>query len=170
MKQETGYQRQENGGRRTENGGRRPEARGRILVSGLLVSRSGYAFLVTVLVIGVMATATATSLMLLGWAAEQNGLLVQQSSQAEAYARSCIERTIRTLRADPSYAGSGVILYARGSCVVRPVVGDGVNDRRVCVEGRSGKSTRRFQVNVAELFPRVKTSSFDEVSAFTLCP
>lgn len=136
----------------------------------LLRSRGGYAFLVTVLVIGVMATATATSLMLLGWAAEQNGFLIERSAQAEEYAKSCIERTFRRLRLDPSYAGGETMTFAKGSCVVRPVVGDGVNDRRICVQGTSGRSTRRFEVGVEQLFPRILTSSFSEVASFTLCP
>lgn len=132
--------------------------------------RDGYAFLVTVLVIGVMATATATSLMLLGWAAEQNGFLYERSGQAEEYAKSCIERTFRRLRTEPTYAGGETMTFAKGSCVIHPVAGDGINDRRICVEGTSGRSTRRFQLNVSDLFPRIKTSSFAEVAAFTLCP
>lgn len=135
-----------------------------------LRSRDGYAFLVTVLVIGIMATATATSLMLLGWAAEQNGFLVEQTAQAEEHARSCIDRTFRRLRTEPTYAGDETIAFTQGSCIIHPVVGDGINDRRICVEGVSGRSTRRFEVLVSELFPRIKTASFAEVSAFTLCP
>ncbi len=133
-------------------------------------SRDGYAFLITVLVIGVMAVATATSLMLLGWAAEQNGLLIERSGQAEEYAKACLERTFRRLRLEPTYAGNETITFPKGSCVVRPVVGDGVNDRRVCVEGRSGNVVRRFQADIAELFPAIRTSSFAEVVAFTSCP
>lgn len=133
-------------------------------------SRDGYAFLITVLVIGVMAVATATSLMLLGWAAEQNGLLIERSGQAEEYAKACLERTFRRLRLEPTYAGNETITFPKGSCVIRPVVGDGVNDRRVCVEGRSGNVVRRFQADIAELFPAIRTSSFAEVVAFTSCP
>lgn len=133
-------------------------------------SRPGYAFLVTVLVIGVMATATATSLMLLGWAAEQNGFLIERSAQAEEYAKGCLERTFRRLRLEPTYAGNETVTFPKGSCYVRPVAGDGVNDRRVCVEGRSGQTTRRFQVEIEELFPRIKTASFAEVVDFSLCP
>lgn len=133
-------------------------------------SRDGYAFLVTVLVIGVMATATATSLMLLGWAAEQNGFLIERSGQAEEYAKACLERTFRTLRLNPAYAGDETIVFPKGSCVIHPVVGDGVNDRRVCVEGRSGNVVRRFQANIAQLFPAIRSSSFAEVTAFTSCP
>ncbi len=133
-------------------------------------SRPGYAFLVTVLVIGVMATATATSLMLLGWAAEQNGFLMERSAQAEEYAKGCIERTFRKLRLEPTYAGNETVTFPKGSCLIRPVAGDGINDRRVCVEGRSGQTTRRFQIEIEELFPRIRTASFAEVVAFTLCP
>ncbi len=133
-------------------------------------SHPGYAFLVTVLVIGVMATATATSLMLLGWAAEQNGFLMERSAQAEEYAKGCIERTFRKLRLEPTYAGNETVTFPKGSCLIRPVAGDGINDRRVCVEGRSGQTTRRFQIEIEELFPRIRTASFAEVVAFTLCP
>lgn len=136
----------------------------------LLRTRDGYAFLVTVLVIGVMATATATSLMLLGWAAEQNGFLVERSGQAEEYAKSCLERTFLQLRTEPTYAGGETFTFPKGSCVIHAVAGDGLYDRRVCVEGKSGKTTRRFQVAIAELFPRIKTSAFAEVAEFTLCP
>lgn len=117
-----------------------------------------------------MAAATATSLMLLGWAAEQNGFLIERSGQAEQYARSCIDRVFLRLRAEPTYAGGETVTFPKGSCVIHPVLGDGVNDRRVCVEGKSAKSTRRFQAAVAEVFPKIKISSFAEVAAFTLCP
>ena len=135
----------------------------------LLRSRDGYAFLVTVLVIGVMATATATSLMLLGWAAEQNGFLIERAGQADEYAKACIERTFLRLRTEPTYAGGETVTFPKGSCVIHPVAGDGVNDRRVCVEGRSGNTVKRLQVAVSQLFPSIKTSSFAEVVAFTLC-
>lgn len=136
----------------------------------IMRSHPGYAFLVTVLVVGIIATATSTSLMLLGWAAEQNGLLVEQSGQAEEYARTCVERTFRMLRSEPSYAGGETVTFPKGTCVIHPVLGDGGNDRRICVEGVSGRSTRRFQVEVSEVFPSIKTSSFAEVVAFTSCP
>ncbi len=136
----------------------------------MMRSHNGYAFLVTVLVIGVMATATATSLILLGWAAEQNGFLFERSAQAEEYAKSCLERTFRRLRTEPTYAGGESVMFAKGSCVIHPIAGDGINDKRVCIEGTSGRSTRRFQASIAELFPTITMSSFAEVVTFTLCP
>ncbi len=136
----------------------------------IVSSRPGYAFLLMVLIVGVIAAATATSLMLLGWAAEQNGFLLERSAQAEEYAKSCVEQTFRTLRLDPSYAGGETRIFPKGSCIIHPVVADGVNDRRLCVEGVSGSSMRRFQVNIEELFPRLAISSYEEVASFTLCP
>lgn len=134
-------------------------------------SHPGYALLISILVIGVMAAATASSLMLLGWAAEQNGFLVQQATQAEENARSCVERIIRAMRLDPKgEIGAQSLTLPNGSCTIRMIVGDGVNDRRVCVEGKNGDTVRRFQLQIAELFPKVRTSSFTEVTTFTLCP
>lgn len=131
--------------------------------------RDGYIFLVTVLVIGVIASATAASLMLLGWAAEQNGLLLVQSTQAYEYAQTCVERTLRELRSDLGYSGNITITFDRGSCVINTIGGSGNENRYVCITGFSGDAVRRIQVDVAALIPTVRVRSWEEVSAFTLC-
>jgi len=133
-------------------------------------SHNGYVFLVTVLVVGVIATVTATSLMLLGWAAEQNGQLVAQSTQAFEYAQACVERTLRDLRYDPAYAGSGTINFTYGTCSVSRIAGHGNDDRAICSTGISGQNTRRLEVQILQLYPSVVVQSWREVSSFSLCP
>ncbi len=86
-----------------------------------LTSRPGYIFLVTVLVIGAIASATATSLLLLGWAAEQNGLLLMQSAQAYEHANTCAERALRELRRDLAYTGNVTHTFEYGSCEIRVI-------------------------------------------------
>ncbi len=131
--------------------------------------RPGYMFLVSVLFIGAIATATSVSLMLLGWAAQQNGQLVAQSTQAFEYAQTCAERTLRNLRYDPAYAGSGTITLSDGSCAVRSVTGQGNDTRVICSTGYSGQNTRRLEVVVSRLYPSVIVQSWREVSSFSLC-
>lgn len=133
-------------------------------------SRDGYVFLVTVLVVGVIATVTATSLMLLGWAAEQNGQLIAQSAQAFEYAQSCVERTLKRLLDDPAYAGSGTITFDYGNCHVYTIGGQGNDSRTICSEGFSGDNTRRLEVQLLRLYPSVQIRSWREVSSFTKCP
>lgn len=132
-------------------------------------SHSGYIFLVTVLVLGAMAATTALSQLLLGWAAEENGILLAQSTQALEYARTCAERTIYNLRLDPTYAGERTFNLTRGSCSVQSVGGAGNLDRTICVSGSSGNTVRRFDILIAQLFPRVLISSWREVTTSTLC-
>lgn len=131
--------------------------------------RNGYIFLVTVLVIGVVASATAASLALLGWAAEQNGLLLQQSNQAYEYAQTCAERALRSLRSDFAYYGDVTIPFTYGSCVIHPITGTANENRSICTEGYSGNSVHRLQLDVAQLFPSVRIRAWEEVSSFTLC-
>lgn len=133
-------------------------------------SRPGYIFLVSVLVIGVIASATATSLMLLGWAAEQNGLVVVQTSRAFEYAQTCAERAIRSLRADPGYAGGHETQFEWGACEVLAIGGGGNTDRSVCIEGSSGDHVRRMEIDIERLFPSTVIASWKEVPEFTLCP
>lgn len=133
-------------------------------------SRPGYIFLITILVIGSIATATATSLLLLGWAAEQNGLLVAQSTQAYEYAQACVERGLRELRSDLSYAGSESFTFTRGTCALMGIGGNGSMNRTICAEGQSGDATRRIEVAIDTLLPSVTVQSWNDVSSFSLCP
>lgn len=135
----------------------------------MIHARPGYVFLVSVLVIGVIATATATSLMLLAWAAEQNGFLVMRSAQAYEYANICAERGLKELRRDLNFGGSVTYTFDQGSCAINSIGGEGMEERFLCVSGYSGDITRRLQISIDRLFPSVVIRSWKEVSDFTLC-
>lgn len=133
-------------------------------------SRPGYIFLITVLMIGAIASATLLSLLLLGWAAEQNGYLNQLSQQGMEYMQICTERSLRSLRLDPTYAGDERFVFGANSCYVHKIGGSGNLDRTLCVEGVSGNTTRRMELQIKRLFPQVVIGSWQEVTAFSLCP
>lgn len=133
-------------------------------------TRNGYVFLLTVLIVGVIATGTAVSLMLLGWAAEQNGQLIAQSAQAFEYAQRCTERTLHNLLYDPSYAGSGTLTFDNGTCTIYTIGGHGNDERTLCSEGVSGDNIRRIEVTIARLYPSILVKSWREVLEFSLCP
>ncbi len=133
-------------------------------------SRPGYIFLVTVLMIGAIASTTLLSLLLLGWAAEQNGFLAVRSQQALEYMLTCSERSLRSLRLDPVYVGDERFTFENGSCYVHLIGGAGNLNRTICVEGLSGNITRRMELQIGRLFPLVTVNSWQEVSSFTQCP
>lgn len=132
--------------------------------------RPGYVFLISVLVIGAIAAEMAFSLILLGLAGGQSSLSLSQSAQAYEHAQTCIERAIRDLQADISYDGGTAVPFDDGSCTVLHTGGSGNADRALCVEGRNGKSVRRFEIALARIHPSVAISSWREVGAFSLCP
>ena len=132
--------------------------------------RPGYVFLVTVLVTGMIASTSALSLLLLAWAAEQNGYLFWESAQAFEYAQTCAERSIRTVRSDLSYAGKETFAFERGSCTVHALDGTGNENRILCVEGTVGQAVRRIEISIAQVRPTTLISAWDEVTSFTKCP
>lgn len=133
-------------------------------------SRPGYVFLLTVLVTGVIASTSALSLMLLAWAAEQNGYLFWETTQAYEYAQTCAERTIRTLRSDLSYAGGETFAFERGSCTVHGLGGSGNDDRALCVDATVGRAIRHIQIVLSQVRPTTTVSAWAEVGSFTRCP
>ena len=136
----------------------------------LASSRRGFVFLLSVLVIGAIVMGMVLSLVLLGIAAEQNSLAVAQGVQAHEYALTCAERGLRNLRSDLSYDGGETVTFADGGCGVAHTGGSGNTNRALCLQGWSGRSTRRIEIMIREVYPRVKIASWKEVSVFTLCP
>ena len=133
-------------------------------------SHSGYAFLVSVLVMGAVASTVALSQLLLGWAAQQNGFFLVQSYQAVEHARTCAESALLSLRQDPTYGGEQTFTLYQGSCTIRYVGGTGNYNRTVCVQGASGPAVRKLEMNIYQIFPTTRLSSWQEVSTFSLCP
>ena len=135
-----------------------------------MAQRPGYIFLVSVLVMGAIASATAVSLLLLGWAAEQNGQTVAQAGQAYEYSYTCVERALRTLRQNPNYGGDETFSFEYGECEIESIGGNGNTNRTICARGESGDSVRRLQLSVTRLMPSTLIASWEEVPTFTLCP
>lgn len=133
-------------------------------------ARGGYIFLISVLVIGAIASTTAMSLLLLGLASELTGLSVTQSAQAYELASTCAERAIRSLRLDPAYAGNDTLSLTGGTCSIGNIGGAGNESRTICVSGFNADITRRLEIRLTRLYPSVKPAAWREVDAFTLCP
>ena len=150
-------------------------------------ARSGYVLLISVLVVGVVASASAITILMLGLGAEKSALAVQQSTQSYANAWSCAEHAIQKLREDFEYEGNesktltyafttntlgypGHIDYGSTSCIIYPVGGYGNEDRTICIEGTFGKGTkRRLEVAVTRIHPDVRIGSWEEVGQITSC-
>ncbi len=133
-------------------------------------SRPGYVFLLAVLGVGVIAASTSLSLMLLGWAAEQNGRALEVGAQALANAHACAERALHALREDSGYGGGEAVVLAQGSCTIHPPCGSGNADRLLQVTGGQGEALRRIEIDIAELLPATRVRSWKNVISFSACP
>ncbi|MFA6523775.1 MAG: hypothetical protein WCS85_05405 [Candidatus Peribacteraceae bacterium] len=136
----------------------------------ILRSRDGYVLLISVLAIGLIASSTVASLLLLGGASEKTAWSTSLSLQAMENARTCVERAFLELRADPTYAGDASLTLPNGSCELRPVGGTGNDTRTICASGEKMGVTRRLEVQAATIFPRLEIDFWREVASFTLCP
>lgn len=134
-----------------------------------LRSRSGYILLITILIIGAIASAILTSLLMLGTSASQVSQSVHQANQALGAAQGCADYALLKLRQSPSYAGDETLTLSTGTCEILSVGGIGNNNRLVCAEGVAGDSVRRLEIVVNQVLPQTKIFSWQEVAVFSLC-
>lgn len=135
----------------------------------LLRFRAGYVFLMSVIMIGAIAIATLSSLLMIGVGSMQIGFTVRQSEQARSLAQTCAERALRSLWEDTAYAGGEELSFAEGPCDILPIGGSGNENRSVCAEGRVGSTVRRYEILLERVLPSIRVSTWREVDQFTAC-
>lgn len=133
------------------------------------VKRKGFILLISILIIGAIASAILSSLLLLGMSANQVSLSVQQSEKALATAQACAEYALLKLRQSPAYDGNEFLSFGDDQCEVLTVGGIGNNNRAVCTEGTSGEAIRRLEIAINQVLPQTTLYSWQEVGIFSLC-
>ena len=123
--------------------------------------KKGYVALMTVIVLGAVATVVATSLVLLGLGHSKTALIESQSSQAKSAADACVEDALRQIRLLSSYTGNGSLTLSSTSCTYT-VTNTGGNTRQITASGISGNNTRRITANISALSPNIVFSQWQE--------
>ena len=145
--------------------------------------RNGYVLLLTVLVVGVVASTSAAALILLGLSVEKTSFSIQQSTQAYNSAWTCMENAIISLQDDLEYEGNetrsfvygyddgdGGIAYGTTDCIIYPIAGEDNEDMIICTEGTFGNyTTRRLEVRLSRVLPSTIVDTWEEVGEITLC-
>ncbi len=134
-------------------------------------SSPGYILLLSILVVGTIASAVVVSLVLLGTGAMRTALSIQQSADAIALSEGCSEYALMKLRADPLYVGNEIVTQFQngGRCKVFAIGGAGNNNRILCTEAEVGTVTRRMEIIIQQLLPKTLIYSWQEVPFLTLC-
>ncbi len=134
-----------------------------------LRARPGYIFLLSIIMIGAIALATLSSLLLIGIGSLQIGFTVRQSEQARSLAQTCAERALRALWDDTGYVGVEALNFDEGECDILRMGGSGNENRSVCAEGRVGATVRRYEILLSRVLPSVEVSAWREVDQFSAC-
>src|SRR5437868_4449058 len=94
--------------------------------------RGGYILLITILIVGAIATAIVTTLLFLGASSTTVSIAVQQSSQAIGNAQACADYALLQLRTNPQFEGNLSLNFDNGTCDILSIGGMGNSNRFVC--------------------------------------
>lgn len=131
--------------------------------------RGGYTFLLSVLFIGAIATAVASTLLLLAWMEMRDSQVLERSQRAFLLAQDCADRGLLELFRDNAYVGGETLTTSDGGCSILLVGGSGNENRTLCTEGISGGAVRRLEIILQRILPSVQILSWQEVSHISLC-
>ncbi len=126
---------------------------------------SGYIALLSVIIVGAIATAIAVTFTLLGIGLSATSFAQEQASQARGLANACLEEGLQQIRSSIVYTGSGNLSIGQGTCSYT-VTNLGGSNRLVIASSTVGTIIRKVQTNVTAIVPSIITSSWLEVADF----
>ncbi len=125
----------------------------------------GYITLVSVLVVGAVGAAIATSLILLGLSSSRTSFALEQSDQAKALADACVEEALRVIRDNSSYTGTDGFSLGQGTCSYT-VTDLGGENRELESTGTVGTVVRKAEINIDTINPQLSILSWEELADF----
>jgi len=128
-------------------------------------NNEGYITLISVLVVGAVGVAVATSLILLGLGSSRTSFAIEQSNQAKSLANACAEEALEQIRDLTSFTGSGNLVLGQGSCTYT-VTSQGVQNRTITASGTVGTIIRKVKIIINQINPTIQIVSWQEVSDF----
>jgi len=122
----------------------------------------GYITLMSVLIVGAVGTAIATSMLLLGLDSSRTSFAIEQSNQAKALANACAEEALQQIHDSISYIGNSNIPLGLGTCTY-DITSQGGENRTITTEGQVGTITRKVEVVINGFQPSIQIISWQEV-------
>jgi len=126
------------------------------------MNKKGFVLLITVLVIGAVATAIAVGLLNLGSGVTVSSIYLEQSFQAKALADACAEEGLQQIRDNTAFAGTGTLVLGQGNCSYTVTSGGGSN-RTVETVGTVDSVVRKVRVLVTAINPYIVVSSWQDI-------
>jgi hypothetical protein len=126
---------------------------------------SGFVTLISVLVIGSIATLIVLTTLFLGVDYTKSTINTMQFSQAKYVAEACTEEALQRINLLPPYAGTDTLNVGNGSCTFSVTSGVGQN-KTVTSTGNVGMNTRKIYITLDVLLPTINITSWQEVADF----
>ncbi|HUQ30264.1 MAG TPA: hypothetical protein VM103_01965 [Candidatus Paceibacterota bacterium] len=123
----------------------------------------GYITLMSVLVLGAIGVAIATSLLLMGIDSSRASFIEVQSGQAKGLADACAEEGLEQVRLASGYTGTGGLTLGQGTCVYT-VTSQGGQNRIITASGTVGTIIRKVKIILTSITPLLTISSWQEVA------
>lgn len=113
---------------------------------------NGYILLISVIIVGAIATSVAVALLFLSAADSKNAISHQQSEQAKATANACAEEALEQIRTDKNFTGTNSIALNNGLCTYT-IANTGGQTRSIISSSTVSNVTRRLSVSVTAINP-----------------
>jgi type II secretory pathway pseudopilin PulG len=120
----------------------------------------------SILIVSGTTLLIAISASLFGISESGMGLQKSQSSRAFYLASLCAEDALMKLKVDLKYLGNETLIVDNGSCTILPVKGGGNYNRVVRTTGTIYNQTRKIEINIEQVDPKMIISSWQEVADF----
>lgn len=127
---------------------------------------SGYVTLMTILILGVVGSTIAVSLLLLSTDNTRSASVLNQSTQARILADTCAELGLQQIRNVNAYTGSATTTFSTNSLCAYTVTSQGGSNRTIQGTGVSQNTTRRVQVIISRINPTFTITSWQEKPDF----
>jgi hypothetical protein len=125
--------------------------------------KSGFAVLLSVLVLASIGTIITASLLTLGTNSTQTSASLQSSEQARGVANACAELALQRLVTSSSFVGTGNLTLGQGSCTYA-VTQANATTGVINATGTVGTVVRKVQIRIA--LPTLIIASWQEVGDF----
>lgn len=129
------------------------------------MKKNGYITLISVLIVGAIATVVAVTYLMLGYGSMQSGQVITQSKQAEFFADACVEEALQQIRDSVPFTGTGSLSFSEGECNYE-VVNLGGKNRQINATGIIENVVRKVKVSVDAISPAINLSDWREVGDF----
>lgn len=126
-------------------------------------SEKGYVALLSVLVLGAVATAAAIAMLVAGADSQREALVSQRSSQARGLVDACVEEALQQIHDNTAFTGTNNLALGQGSCTYT-VTNTGAATRTISANSTVGSVVRKVTVYVTIGASTISITSWQEVS------